>query len=71
MIAANNMYNVAKPDGLTMASIGPSLYLDQVIGKKEVKFDWAQVRLGRLDGEYAVAVLHEHQHTVQNHRRCA
>ena len=26
MIAANHVYNVAKPDGLTMASIGPSLY---------------------------------------------
>jgi tripartite-type tricarboxylate transporter receptor subunit TctC len=25
-----------------MAAIGPSLYLDQVIGKKEVKFDWAK-----------------------------
>lgn len=42
MIAANNTYKVAKPDGLTMASIGPSLYLDQVIGKKEVKFDWGK-----------------------------
>jgi len=42
MIAANNVYNVAKPDGLTMASIGPSLYLDQLIGKKEVQFDWAK-----------------------------
>lgn len=42
MIAANNMYRVAKPDGLTIASIGPSLYLDQVIGKKEVKFDWGK-----------------------------
>ena len=42
MIAANNIYNVAKPDGLTMAAIGPSLYLDQVIGKKEVKFDWSK-----------------------------
>jgi tripartite-type tricarboxylate transporter receptor subunit TctC len=42
MIAANHVYNVAKPDGLTMASIGPSLYLDQVVGKKEVQFDWAK-----------------------------
>lgn len=42
MIAANNIYNVAKPDGLTMAAIGPSLYLDQLIGKKEVQFDWAK-----------------------------
>jgi tripartite-type tricarboxylate transporter receptor subunit TctC len=42
MIAANQVYNVAKPDGLTMAAVGPSLYLDQVIGKKEVQFDWAK-----------------------------
>jgi tripartite-type tricarboxylate transporter receptor subunit TctC len=42
MIAANHVYNVSKPDGLTMASIGPSLYLDQVVGKKEVQFDWAK-----------------------------
>jgi tripartite-type tricarboxylate transporter receptor subunit TctC len=42
MIAANNLYNVAKPDGLTMGAIGPSLYLDQLIGKKEVQFDWAK-----------------------------
>ena len=42
MIAANQLYNVSKPDGLTMASIGPSLYLDQVVGKKEVQFDWAK-----------------------------
>jgi tripartite-type tricarboxylate transporter receptor subunit TctC len=25
-----------------MAAIGPSLYLDQVVGKKEVQFDWAK-----------------------------
>jgi tripartite-type tricarboxylate transporter receptor subunit TctC len=42
MIAANHVYNVAKPDGLTMASIGPSLYLDQLVGKKEVHFDWSK-----------------------------
>jgi tripartite-type tricarboxylate transporter receptor subunit TctC len=42
MIAANYIYNVSKPDGLTMGSIGPSLYLDQLIGKKEVNFDWAK-----------------------------
>jgi tripartite-type tricarboxylate transporter receptor subunit TctC len=42
MIAANYIFNVAKPDGLTLGSIGPSLYLDQLIGKKEVHFDWAK-----------------------------
>jgi tripartite-type tricarboxylate transporter receptor subunit TctC len=42
MIAANYIYNVAKPDGLTLGSIGPSLYIDQLVGKKEVQFDWAK-----------------------------
>jgi len=42
MIAANHIYNVAKPDGLTLGAIGPSLYLDQLVGKKEVHFDWSK-----------------------------
>jgi tripartite-type tricarboxylate transporter receptor subunit TctC len=40
MIAANYVYNVAKPDGLTLGSIAPGLYLAQLIGNKEVKFEW-------------------------------
>jgi tripartite-type tricarboxylate transporter receptor subunit TctC len=40
MITANYVYNVAKPDGLTFGSILPSLYFDQLLGRKEVKFDW-------------------------------
>ena len=40
MIAANYVYNVAKPDGLTLGSIAPGLYLAQLIGNKEVKFVW-------------------------------
>jgi tripartite-type tricarboxylate transporter receptor subunit TctC len=42
MIAANYIYNVAKPDGLTLGAIGPSLYIDQLVAKKEVQFDWAK-----------------------------
>lgn len=38
--AANYTYNVAKPDGLTLAVVNPALYIDQLIGSKEVKFDW-------------------------------
>jgi tripartite-type tricarboxylate transporter receptor subunit TctC len=42
-IAANYLYSVAKPDGLTLiGSILPGLYLDQLIGQKEVKYDWAK-----------------------------
>ena len=42
MIAANYIYNVAKPDGLTMAAINAGLYFEQLIGRPEAKFDWAQ-----------------------------
>jgi len=42
MIAANHLYNVSKPDGLTMGAIFPALYFDQVIGRSEVKFDWSK-----------------------------
>lgn len=40
MIAANYVYSVGKPDGLTLGSILPSLYFDQLTGRKEVQFDW-------------------------------
>ena len=40
MIAANQVYNVAKPDGLTIGAIYPALYFEQLTKKPEVKFDW-------------------------------
>src|SRR6266550_1876453 len=40
MVAANFVYGVAKPDGLTVASINPAHYFNQLQGNKEVKFDW-------------------------------
>ncbi|MGH7887339.1 MAG: Bug family tripartite tricarboxylate transporter substrate binding protein [Candidatus Binatia bacterium] len=43
MIAANYVYNVAKPDGLTLAGTLPTLYIDQLVGRSEVKFDWAKL----------------------------
>ena len=42
LVAANYLYNVAKPDGLTIGAVIPGLYLDQIIGRKEVQFDWAR-----------------------------
>ena len=40
LIAANQVYNVAKPDGLTIGAIYPALYFEQLIKRPEVKFDW-------------------------------
>ena len=42
MIAANYVYNVAKPDGLTLGAINAGLYFEQLIGRTEVKFDWTK-----------------------------
>src|SRR5574341_1938609 len=64
IIAANYVYNIAKPDGLTLGLINPALYIDQLLGAKEVKFDWPkfswigspervdQVLYIRTDGPY-------------------
>jgi tripartite-type tricarboxylate transporter receptor subunit TctC len=41
-IAANYVYNAAKPDGLTLGSVIPALYFNQLAGKKEAKFDWSK-----------------------------
>lgn len=40
MIAANHIYNLTKPDGLTLGTISGGLYFSQLTGQKEVKFDW-------------------------------
>ena len=40
MIAANYVYKVAKHDGLTLGGIRAGLYFDQLVGRKEVQFDW-------------------------------
>jgi tripartite-type tricarboxylate transporter receptor subunit TctC len=40
MIAANHVFNLTKPDGLTLGSIGGALFMAQLTGRKEVQFDW-------------------------------
>ena len=40
MVAANYIYGVAKPDGLTLGVVSPAMYIEQVTGKKEVQYDW-------------------------------
>ncbi len=41
-IAANHVYRLAAPDGLTLLSILPAIYFDQLVGRKEVQFDYAK-----------------------------
>ena len=39
LIAANYMYNVAKPDGLTVGMMSYGMYLDQMVGRQQVQYD--------------------------------
>ena len=39
MVAANYLYGIAKPDGLTIGMFQTHLYLMQMVGHSEVKFD--------------------------------
>jgi tripartite-type tricarboxylate transporter receptor subunit TctC len=43
IVATNYLYNVAKPDGLTLGAILPAIYFDQLVGRTEVKFDFAKI----------------------------
>ena len=50
LIAANHLYNVAKPDGLTVTSIIPAIYFNQLAGRKEVQFDYSKFNwIGSVD----------------------
>ena len=42
IIGANYIYNVSKPDGLTIGAIQPSIYFNQLMKQKEVRYDWAK-----------------------------
>jgi hypothetical protein len=42
IIGANYLYNISKPDGLTIGAIQPSIYFNQLMKQKEVKYDWAK-----------------------------
>ncbi|MSP40033.1 MAG: hypothetical protein EXR70_16205 [Deltaproteobacteria bacterium] len=43
VVAVNYLYGNVKPDGLTLiGSVIPSLYLNQLIGRSEIQFDWAK-----------------------------
>ena len=39
LIASNYVFGVAKPDGLTLGMVSRGVYLDQLLGKKEVNYD--------------------------------
>jgi len=42
LVAANYIYNVAKPDGLTLGALQGGAFFDQILGHNTVKFDWSK-----------------------------
>ena len=71
MIAANYVYKVAKPDGLTLGGIRAGLYFDQLVGQKRSAVRLAEVYLARHADSGRTAHLHPRQHAVQNDSRRA
>jgi len=50
LVASNYVYGLAKPDGLTIGMVGSGVYLDQLLGRNEVKYDVRRfVWLGSVD----------------------
>ena len=69
MIAANYVASVAKPDGLTLGWIAPTLYFDQLVGRKEVQYDWAKYSfIGSPVAERSSA-LHARRLSLSEYRR--
>lgn len=42
LVAANYIYNIAKPDGLTLGALQGGVYFDQLLGHDSAKFDWSK-----------------------------
>src|SRR5262245_57567519 len=61
MVAANHVYTVAKPDGLTFGLVTPALYIEQLAGRNEVQHDWLSfpmsARQRELPGSFIFARL--------------
>jgi tripartite-type tricarboxylate transporter receptor subunit TctC len=43
IVSANYLYNVAKPDGLTILAVNRANYLEQMVGRPEVKLDFRKL----------------------------
>ncbi len=75
LIAANHVYGVARPDGLTIGSVIPAIYFNQLAGRQEVRFDWAKFKyIGSVDRsdnllymrtDTPVKTIHDMRHTTQ------
>ena len=71
IIAANYIYSVAKPDGLSIGLVNPAIYVDQLLRAKEVKFDWQKFSFIGSPERARLRVVHAHRHALQDARRYA
>lgn len=55
IIAANHLYNRAKPDGLTVAAWASPLILQQIMGNDAIKFDARKIGWVGIPGPYDTA----------------
>jgi tripartite-type tricarboxylate transporter receptor subunit TctC len=42
VVAANYLYTMAKPDGLTLGALQGGAFFDQILGRDTAKFEWAK-----------------------------
>ena len=64
LTAANYIYNVAKPDGLTIGFVTPGLYFNQLTDMKEVQVRLGEVYLDRIAGADGADHLWPRRHAV-------
>ena len=58
VIATNYVYGVADPDGLTLGMPSASVYMDQLVGRKEAKFDVRKFNwIGTQDKRHQVVYM--------------
>ena len=71
VVAANYLYGIAKPDGLTIGGFNPALYFDQLLARPRSQIRLGEIHLDRLAGKKRPDPLHPQRCAVQNHRRPA
>ena len=58
VIATNYVYGVAQPDGLTIGMPSASVYMDQLVGRKEAQFDIRKFKwIGTQDKRHQVVYM--------------
>ena len=70
VIATNHVFGVAKPDGLTIGMPLNSVYVDQLVGRKEVQFDLRKFQWIGSPAVESVIFYIRAGHSLPDDRRC-